>query len=151
MMIGRRREVLLVFGMMTIVTNIAIPALYEGIYRAKASAIMEDFNLVRTTAHQHYSDHGFYPPEVSAGVQPPQLTPYLQSRLRWIHQDYQYDWDLWVDAAGNPAEPSTGALVGFSVVTSDPKLVEALRRLYKGTILSTLPNHTTFIIEPYAG
>ena len=144
-------ELLIVCAMMTIVANIAIPGMYEGIYRAKASAIMEDFNVVRTTVHQHYADHSFYPPEVGAGTEPPELTPYLQSRLRWIHQDYQYDWELWVDDAGNPTEPATGVLVGFSVVTTDPKLVDALRRLYKGVVLDTIPNHTTFVIEPYAG
>ena len=144
-------ELLIVCAMITIVANIAIPGLYEGIYRAKASAIMEDFNLVRTMVHQHYADHSFYPPEVGAGTEPPELTPYLQNRLLWTHQDYQYDWELWVDDAGNPTQPTTGVLVGFSVVTTDPKLVNALRKLYKGTILNTLPNHTTFIIEPYAG
>ncbi|HJQ97468.1 MAG TPA: type II secretion system protein [Candidatus Polarisedimenticolaceae bacterium] len=144
-------ELLIVCAMITIVANIAIPGMYEGIYRAKASAIMEDYNTVRTTVHQHYADHSFYPPEVGPGTEPPELTPYIQNRVRWTHQDYQYDWELWVDGAGNPTEPATGVLVGFSVVTTDPKLVFALRKLYKGVILDTIPNHTTFVIEPYAG
>ena len=144
-------ELLIVCAMITIVANIAIPGMYEGIYRAKASAIMEDFNLVRTTVHQHYADHSFYPPEVGPGTEPPELTPYLQSRLHWMHPDYQYDWELWVDDAGNPTQPATGVLVGFSVVSTDAKLIFALRKLYKGTILDTIPNHTTFVIEPYAG
>ena len=144
-------ELLIVCAMITIVANIAIPGMYEGIYRAKASAIMEDFNLVRTTVHQHYADHSFYPPEVGPGTEPPELTPYLQSRLHWTHPDYQYDWELWVDDAGNPTQPATGVLVGFSVVSTDAKLLFALRKLYKGTILDTIPNHTTFVIEPYAG
>ena len=38
-----------------------------------------------------------------------------------------------------------------SVVSTDAKLIFALRKLYKGTILDTIPNHTTFVIEPYAG
>src|SRR4029079_10272972 len=105
-------ELLIVCAMITIVANIAIPGMYEGIYRAKASAIMEDFNLVRTTVHQHYADHSFYPPEVGPGTEPPELTPYLQSRLHWTHPDYQYDWELWVDDAGNPTQPATGVLVG---------------------------------------
>ena len=147
---GRRREVLLVGAAMTIVTNIAIPGLYEGIYRAKAAAILADFELVRATARQHYADHRFYPQEVGAGKEPVELKPYLQDRLRWTHQDYQYDWEVWVDRAGNPAEPAAGAMVGFAVVTTDPKLLDELRKLYKGRIL-TLPHHTTFIIEPYAG
>ena len=144
-------ELLIVCAMITIVANIAIPGMYEGIYRAKASAIMEDFNLVRTTVHQHYADHSFYPPEVGPGTEPPELTPYLQSRLHWTHPDYQYDWELWVDDAGDPTQPATGVLVGFSVVSTDAKLIFALRKLYKGTILDTTPNHTTFVIEPYAG
>lgn len=144
-------ELLIVCALIAIVANIAIPGLYEGIYRAKASKIMEDYSTLRTMVHQHYADHGFYPLEVGPGTEPPELTPYLQSRLIWTHQDYQYDWELWVDGSGNPTEPSTGVLVGFSIVTTDAKLVYALRRLYKGTVLDTIPNHTTFVIEPYNG
>ena len=33
---------------------------------------------------------------------------------------------------GNPTEPSpTGVIVGFSIVTTDPALVNALHRIYK--------------------
>lgn len=144
-------ELLIVCALVTIVANIAIPRLYDGIYRAKAGRIIEDYNLLRAMAQRHYADHSFYPPEVNAGVEPPELAPYIQSRILWTHQDYQYDWELWIDGAGNPTEPSTGVLVGFSIVTSDPKLVNALKELYKGIVLDTIPNHTTFLIEPYAG
>jgi hypothetical protein len=40
-------------------------------------------------------------------------------------------------------------LVGFSIATNDPALAMWLKRLYKGAILDTIPNHTTFVIEPY--
>jgi hypothetical protein len=36
-------------------------------------------------------------------------------------------------------------------VTSDPALVNALHKIYKGIILDTIPNHTTFVILPYNG
>ena len=142
-------ELLIVCAVIGIVANIAIPGMYEGIYRAKASRIMEDFNTVRTMVHQHYADHGFYPADQGSGTEPPELAPYLTNRLAWIHPDYVYDWELWVDGGGDPLEPATGVLVGFSIVTTDAKLVNALHKLYKGIILDTIPNHTTFVIEPY--
>ena len=111
---------------------------------------MEDYNLVRTMASQYNADHSAYPPETGPGVEPPELTPYLQGRLVWTHEDYQYDWELWVDGAGNPTNPSTGVIVGFSIVTSDPALAAAVHRIFKGTLLDTIPNHTTFVIEPYS-
>ena len=56
-----------------------------------------------------------------------------------------------MDDTGSPTEPSTGVIVGFSIVTDDPALANALHKLYKGIILDTIPNHTTFVIEPYTG
>ena len=144
-------ELLIVCAVIGIIANLAIPGLYQALYRAKAAKIMEDYNMLRTTVHQHYADHSFYPLDTGPGIEPPELTPYLQNRLVWTHEDYQYDWELWVDDAGNPTQPATGVLVGFSVVSTDAKLIFALRKLYKGTILDTIPNHTTFVIEPYAG
>lgn len=144
-------ELLVVCAVIGIIANIAVPGLYQAMYRAKAAKIMEDYNMLRTTVHQHYADHSFYPADRGPGVEPPELTPYLQSRLVWTHQDYQYDWELWVDSNGNPSEPSTGVIVGFSIVTYDPELTNALHKLYKGIVLDTIPNHTTFVIEPYSG
>jgi len=143
-------ELLIVCAVIGIIVNIAIPALYSALYRAKAARIMEDFNMIRTMASQHYADHSFYPPETGPGVEPPELTSYLQGRLVWTHADYQYDWELWVDSSGNPTAPSTGVIVGFSIVTTDPALSAAVHKIYQGTVLDTIPNHTTFVIEPYA-
>ena len=142
-------ELLVVCAVIGIIINIAIPSLYSALYRAKAARIMEDYHLIRTMASQHYADHSFYPPETGPGVEPPELSPYLQGRLVWTHPDYQYDWELWVDSAGNPSQPSTGVIVGFSIVTTDPKLAEAVHRIFQGTLLDTVPLHTTFVIEPY--
>jgi prepilin-type N-terminal cleavage/methylation domain-containing protein len=144
-------ELLIVCCVIGIIANIMIPGLQTAIYRAKAGKIIEDFNMVNTMVHQHYADHSFYPLDQTSGVEPPELSPYIQNRLIWTHQDYQYDWELWADGTGNPTEPSTGVIVGFSIVTDDPKLVYALHRIYKGIILDTIPNHTTFVILPYNG
>lgn len=142
-------ELLIVCAVIGIVANIAIPGLYTALYRAKASRIIEDYNTVRTMVHQHYADHSAYPAELGPGVEPPELTSYLQNRIQWNHADYQYDWELWIDGSGNPTEPSTGVLVGFSIVTTDPELANMLKKIYKGVILDTIANHTTFVIEPY--
>lgn len=142
-------ELLIVCAVIGVIANIAIPGLYASIYRAKASRIIEDYNMLRTSVHQYYVDHGSFPAEVGPGVEPPELTSYLQNRIHWVQADYQYDWELWVDGSGNPTQPSTGVLVGFSICTTDPDLQAALHRIYKGIILDTVPNHTTFVIEPY--
>jgi len=142
-------ELLIVCAVIGIIANIMIPQLYAALYRAKAARIMEDFNLVRTMASQHYADHSFYPPETGPGVEPPELTSYIQGRLQWTHPDYQYDWELWIDGSGNPTNPSSGIMVGFSIVTDDPALADAVHKIFKGTVIDTVPNHTTFVIEPY--
>jgi prepilin-type N-terminal cleavage/methylation domain-containing protein len=121
-------ELLVVCAVIGVLANMTIPALYSALYRAKAARIMEDYNL----------------------VEPTELIPYLGGRIIWTHPDYQYDWELWVDSSGNPTQPSTGVLVGFSIVTTDLELAAALHKIFKGTLLDTVPNHTTFVIEPYS-
>jgi prepilin-type N-terminal cleavage/methylation domain-containing protein len=142
-------ELLIVCAIIGIIANIGIPGLYQSLYRAKASKIIEDYNAIRTMVHQHYADHSFYPPELGPGLEPPELGPYLEGRIAWVHEDYSYDWELWVDGNGDPTEPSTGVLVGFSIVTNDPELAWYVKKIYKGVIIDTIPNHTTFVIEPY--
>lgn len=144
-------ELLIVCCVIGIIANIMIPGLQSAVYRAKAGKIIEDYNMVRTMVHQFYADHSYYPLDQGAGTEPPELTPYLQNRLVWVHGDYAYDWELWMDGSGDPTEPATGVIVGFSIVTDDPNLVNALHKLYKGIVLDTIPNHTTFVIEPYNG
>ena len=143
-------ELLIVCCVIGIIANIAIPGLHAALYRAKAARIIEDYNTIRLAVHQHYADNNFYPVEEGPGVEPPELTSYLQGRLLWTHADYQYDWELWVDNSGNPTQPATGVIVGFSISTTDPALAAALHNMYKGIILDTIPNHTTFVIEPYS-
>ena len=142
-------ELLIVCAIIGIIANILIPGLYQALYRGKAARIIEDYNMLRTMVHQNYADHSSYPADVGPGVEPPELAQYLQGRLAWTHEDYLYDWELWVDGSGNPTQPSTGVLVGFSIVTTNPELSAAVRRLFKGTVIDTIPNHTTFVIEPY--
>lgn len=84
-------ELLIVCSVIGIIANIAIPELYSALYRAKAARIIEDYNTIRSAVHQCYVDTNFYPPDQGPGVEPPELTSYLQGRLRWTHQDYQYD------------------------------------------------------------
>jgi prepilin-type N-terminal cleavage/methylation domain-containing protein len=144
-------ELLVVCAVIGIIANIAIPEMYQSIYRAKAGRIIEDYNMLRTTVHQYYADHSSYPAEEGPGIEPPELTSYMQHRLTWSHDDYDYDWELWVDGSGDPTNPGTGVLVGFSIVTGDARLTQALHAMYKGIVLDTVPNHTTFVIEPYNG
>ena len=144
-------ELLIVCSVIGIIANIAIPELYSALYRAKAARIIEDYNTVRTVVHQYYADSSLYPPDQGPGIEPPELTSYLQGRLLWTHEDYQYDWELWVDGSGNPTQPASGVIVGFSISTADPALAAALHKMYKGIIIDTIPNHTTFVIEPYNG
>jgi prepilin-type N-terminal cleavage/methylation domain-containing protein len=142
-------ELLIVVAVIGIVANIAIPEMIDSMYRAKAGRIVEDYNMLRTMVHQYYADHGTWPADEGPGVEPPELSSYIQGRLVWNQTDYQYDWELWVDANGDPTNPSTGVLVGFSIVSDDPRLSVALHHVYKGLTLDTIPNHTTFVIEPY--
>lgn len=142
-------ELLVVLAVLSIVTSIAVVQLQEAYYRGKAAKIVEDVNAIKIAAFQYYTDHGLFPRDVDSGRPPEGLETYLGGRIRWVQPDYNYDWDLWIRPNGDPAHPTSGVLIGVSIVTEDVKLREAVLKTYRGPVLQSLTYSTTFVIEPY--
>ncbi|HEX6852812.1 MAG TPA: prepilin-type N-terminal cleavage/methylation domain-containing protein [Candidatus Polarisedimenticolaceae bacterium] len=142
-------ELLVVLAVLSIVSAIAAVNLQDAYYRGRAVKIIEDVNAIKVAAFQYYTDHGRFPRDVDGGRPPEGLETYLGGRVRWVMSDYSYDWDLWIRPDGDPAHPATGVLIGVSFLTENPKLRASVLRVYRGPILQTLSQSTTFVIEPY--
>ena len=77
-----------------------------------------------------------------------ELLRYIGASLSWDQRgDFCYDWENWVRPDGTPMHPQTGIDVGFSVVTQDQRLVEALRKVSLLDLRRTVGNNYTFVIE----
>ena len=89
-------ELLIVCSVIGIIANIAIPGLYAALYRAKAARII-GLQHAPLGGPSVLRRQQLLPARTGPGSAP-ELTSYLQGRLNWTHEDYQYDWELWIDS-----------------------------------------------------
>jgi len=141
-------EVMAVLAILGILANLMVPRLLQARYRAKAAAIVSDFHLVQQAAHEHYRDYGVFPGEYNRGREPEELEPYLKDKVHWQWDDLKYDWEYWITKSGKPKHKKTGVRIGFSVVTDDEELIQAIERVYTGPTSRFWKNRITFVIEP---
>jgi prepilin-type N-terminal cleavage/methylation domain-containing protein len=143
-------ELLVVVAIIGILANLAIPAVQEALVRARASRVVTDFVAVRNAALLFAQDDGAYPDESRTGAMPTELAPYLGTRIDWTPTVIagSYDWENWADTEGNPTHPETGVLYGFSVVSADSRVLDAVERIYDGPVSRPWDTRLIFVVEP---
>jgi prepilin-type N-terminal cleavage/methylation domain-containing protein len=136
--------VMLVIG---IVANIALPNLVRARERARASAVVADFNTVRRAAIQYLLKGDRWPPDAGAGVEPAELAPLLERGIVWNHGSFDYEWENWMAPDGTPTHEGTGVLIGFSVRSNDPGFLEMVEQAW-GSPLARRADGVTFAVVP---
>jgi type II secretory pathway pseudopilin PulG len=127
------------------VASIALPNLIHARQRAKAASIVADFNVVRTTAMEYYNRHYEWPADSGPGQAPAALAPLLEGRVSWSQGPFDYEWENWAGPDGQPTHPGTGVLIGFSVRSTDARLLEAIEQAW-GSSLPRRADGVTFVI-----
>ena len=140
-------ELLVVILLLGILARLAIPAYQSVTLRARAAAALSEIKTVQLAAYSYNIDTGQWPPDVSRGVTPPELDPYLNDPEAFVGDGYLLDWDNWILPDGSPLHPETGILLGISLVTADERLGQALVDLVGGGAAEfTIGEHYTFVI-----
>ena len=133
-----------------IVGGISITA-YTSIMRSThAMQAVADLYAVRAAAYMSYGDSSQWPAEVPVGIPPADLVSRLPTGFGFVRKDYRLDWDNWVGQPRAPSDPRISVLIGISVVTTDPKLLDTIQSLLsRGYIIRTEPTRATLrIIGP---
>lgn len=141
-------ELMIVIIIIAIIAAIAIPKFSAMKLKANAARIISDFNMFQTAVFSYHLDSGEYPRDRYPGGTVPELVDYLPEGFSYNLRpklDVMYDWDKW-GSPGRPWYPWTGTILGFSVVTRDKALIQAIDDLYKGNFHYTLGNNYTFVI-----
>jgi prepilin-type N-terminal cleavage/methylation domain-containing protein len=139
-------ELLVVMFIIAVLVTLAVPMYINFIRRGEAAKIVADFHSFETAVMQYNTDKDGFPPDRLAGQNVPELFTYLGDRIKYRGPRWQYDWENWIQADGSPLHPATGIAYGFTVETSDPRLVDALFRNFTGAFWATMPNRYTFAI-----
>ncbi len=141
-------EVVVMLAIMGILTNVAVHAALQASRRATAESIVEHFLRVRHAAWDHVRTTGRYPLESPRGVVPDELQDVL-GHMPWSRPeaDVVYDWESWIQRDGRARHPETGIAYGFSIVTNDHRLLDAIDRVYEGPFKRSRSDRGTFVIE----
>jgi prepilin-type N-terminal cleavage/methylation domain-containing protein len=140
-------ELLVVMLIIAIVASIAVPNLMHARQRAKAAAIVSDFGTVRTIAIEYFSKNSRWPADAGPGVVPADLVPLLEGRVYWSQGPVDYEWENWAAPDGRPTHPGTGVLIGFSVRSTDVRLLDTIEQVW-GLPLARRADGVTFAIVP---
>ena len=113
-------ELLTVLVVVGVLCSLAILKYIDLTRTAVTSNIMGDFLAVRLAAYNYEADHrDQWPADAATGVTPPELANYLPDGFSFQKQVYQLDWE-------NNGAHATPYQLAISVITADPKLVDAL-------------------------
>jgi type II secretory pathway pseudopilin PulG len=140
-------ETMISLAIIGILVNLALPMYTESLLRARVAAVIGDYRAVQTAVSDYYLAHKAWPPDAGPGEQPPELAGYLSDQINWS-LPFRYDYDYYADAAGNPTQPESGVLVGFSVRDVDPKLVALIEAAEPALLATTWGDGVTFVIQP---
>lgn len=138
-------ELLIVLLIVAILAGLAVPAYGKISLRARATAALADIEAIRTAAFAYNADTNRWPADVSRGIVPPELKPYLGEGFSFERGSYLLDWDNW--GLGNADRSGRTVLLGVSLVTSEEALGDALVNLVGDKAAAfTIGEHYTFII-----
>lgn len=83
-------ELVIVAALIGILANLALPVLFEAMYKAKATAIVADFTALRHELIRYQTEQGAWPRGAGWRREPRDLRPYLEGRLRWDQGTHEY-------------------------------------------------------------
>ena len=138
-------EAITVLLLVSIITRIAIPQVQQILTRARATEVRATFSVVMGAANRLSLENIPWPPDVEAGVVPPELRYQLPEGFSFDRDRYQLDWENWVLPEGMPGDPTVRGLIGISITTSDRALGLALMDLIPVNAKFALGETYTFI------
>ena len=143
-------ELAITLLIVSIIGGISITAYTSLMRSTHAMQAVGDLYAVRAAAYMNYGDSSRWPPEVPVGIPPADLVSRLPAGFGFVRKDYRLDWDNWVGQPRAPSDPRISVLVGISVVTKDPKLLDTIQSLMsRGYLVRTESTRATLrIIGP---
>lgn len=130
-----------------ILAGLAIPNMRNMTFRARATTVAADLEVVRVAALSYNADLQGWPAEVGPGIIPPGLSDYLPEGFSFDGNGYQLDYERLSFPGGLPGDPTTTQLIGAAVTATDDRLSNALVELLGGNIVASVGNTHTVVID----
>lgn len=140
-------ELLMAVSIIGIIAGLAIPNMRQMVFRARATEVAADLEVVRVATVGYNGDQHGWPPEAGPGDVPPELDGYLPQGFSFQGNGYELDFENWPLPGGLPGDPSTTQLIGITVRAAEDQLSNAIAELLGGSIVFTVGNAHTVVVD----
>lgn len=140
-------ELLMAVSIVGILAGLAIPNMRNMTFRARATTVAADLEVLRVAALNYNGDQHSWPAERPTGVVPPELNTFLPQGFSFDGNGYQLDYENIPFPLGLPGDPTTTQLIGASVTATDDRLSNAIAEILGGSIIASVGNTHTVVID----
>lgn len=140
-------ELLMAVSIVGILAGLAIPNLTNMTYRARATAVAADLEVVRVATVNYNGDQHAWPPSAGLGVAPNQLNGFLPEGFSFVGDGYQLQYSNQAFPSGLPSDPNTTQLIAVSVTVDRDELSNALIELLGNSLIFSIGNTHTVVID----
>jgi prepilin-type N-terminal cleavage/methylation domain-containing protein len=140
-------ELLMAMSIVGILAGLAIPNMRGVTFRARATEVAADLEVVRVAVLNYNADENTWPADVSAGVIPPGLTEYLPTGFTFQGNGYELKYENFNLPGGLPGDPGTTQLIAVSVVAEVADLSNAVIELLGGSLVFSVGSKHTIMID----
>jgi len=139
-------ELLMAVSIVGILAGLAIPNLRSMTWRARATEVAADLEVVRVATVQYNGDRFTWPAEVGSGTVPPELNGYLPEGFSFQGNGYELDYERFSPIV-IPGDPGTTQLIAVAVTVEADELSNAVVELLGGSLVFSVGNKHTVIID----
>lgn len=140
-------ELLVAVSIVGILAGLAIPNMRNVTFRARATAVFGDLNVMRQATLDYNAAQNGWPAEVGSGIVPPELSGYIPDGFSFQGEGYELDYENIALPSGLPYDPNVTRMIGAAITVPDPALSNAIVEVLGGAIVYSIGNTHTVVFD----
>ncbi|MDA0327456.1 MAG: type II secretion system protein [Gemmatimonadetes bacterium] len=140
-------ELLMTLSIVGILAGLAIPNLRGMTYRARATEVAGDLEVVRVATLSYNGTTHRWPADAAQGVVPPELNGFLPEGFSFQGNGFELKYENYNLPGGLPGDPTTTQLIAVSVTVDLEEMSNAVVELLGGSIVFSVGRKHTVIID----
>lgn len=140
-------ELLMTMSIVGILAGLAIPNLRSMTFRARATEVAGDLEVVRVAILSYNADNHRWPADASQGTVPPELDGYLPDGFSFQGNGYELKYERFNFPGGLPGDPTTTQLIAISITADIDELSNAVVELLGRSLVLSVGRKHTIVVD----